>query len=76
MLAFTAVALIAVVFLSGLFVWVVVHNPLRELETGTERIAGGELGYQIPVRSQDEVGQLAQSFNDDEHPAADGARLR
>jgi two-component system NtrC family sensor kinase len=63
MLAFTAVSLIAVVFLSGLFVWVVVHNPLRELETGTERIAGGELGYQIPIRSQDEVGQLAQSFN-------------
>ena len=35
MLAFTTVSLIAVVFLSGLFVWVVVHNPLRELETGT-----------------------------------------
>jgi two-component system NtrC family sensor kinase len=64
MLAFTTVSLIAVVFLSGLFVWVVVHNPLRELETGTERIARGELGYQIPIRSQDEVGQLAQSFNE------------
>ena len=64
MLAFTAVALIAVVFLSGLFVWVVVHNPLRALETGTQRIASGNLGYQIPVQSQDEVGELAQSFND------------
>jgi two-component system NtrC family sensor kinase len=64
MLGYTGVALIAIVFLSGLFVWIVVHNPLRELETGTERIAGGSLGYQIPVRAQDEVGQLAQSFND------------
>ncbi len=64
MLAYTAVALLAVVLLSGLFVWIVVHNPLRELETGTERIASGDLGYQIPVRSQDEVGELAHSFNE------------
>ena len=64
MLAYTAVALLAVVFLSGLFVWIVVHNPLRELKTGTERIARGDLGYQIPVHSQDEVGELAHSFND------------
>src|SRR5208337_5118032 len=64
MLACTAVALLAVVFLSGLFVWIVVHNPLRELETGTKRIATGDLGYQIPVHAQDEVGELAQSFNE------------
>jgi two-component system, NtrC family, sensor kinase len=64
MLAGTAVALLAVVFLSGLFVWIVVHNPLRELKTGTERVATGRLGYQIPVHSPDEVGELAQSFNE------------
>jgi len=64
MLAGTAVALIAVVFLSGLFVWIEVRNPLRELKTGTERVATGELGYQIPVHSPDEVGELAQSFNE------------
>lgn len=63
MLAYTALALLGVVFLSGLFVWVVVHNPLRELETGTQRIASGNLGYQIPVHAHDEVGELAQSFN-------------
>jgi two-component system NtrC family sensor kinase len=64
MFAYTAVALIAVAFLSGLFVWMVVHNPLRELKAGTERIASGNLGHQIPVHSNDEVGELAQSFND------------
>jgi two-component system NtrC family sensor kinase len=64
MLGYTALSLIGVVFLSGLFVWIVVHNPLRELETGTERIAGGNLGYQIPVHAHDEVGQVAQSFNE------------
>jgi two-component system NtrC family sensor kinase len=64
MTIYTALALLGVVCLSGLFVWIVVHNPLRELETGTERIASGKLGYQIPVHSHDEVGELAQSFND------------
>ncbi len=61
MLVSTGVALIAVVFLSGLFIWIVVHNPLRELKTGTERVASGKLGHQIPVHSHDEVGELAQS---------------
>ena len=64
MLAFMAVALIAMVSLSGLFVSVVVHKPLRALQTGTQKIASGNLGYQIPVQSQDEVGELAQSFNE------------
>jgi two-component system NtrC family sensor kinase len=64
MFGYTTVSLIAVVALSGLFVWIVVHNPLRELEMGTERIASGDLGYQITVHAQDEVGQVAQSFND------------
>lgn len=64
MMIYTALALLGVVSLSGLFVWIVVHNPLRELETGTERVASGKLGYQIPVHSHDEVGELAQSFND------------
>jgi two-component system, NtrC family, sensor kinase len=64
MLMYTGVALLLVVFLSGLFIWVVVRNPLRALEAGTERVAKGELGFQIPVQSNDEIGDLAQSFND------------
>jgi two-component system, NtrC family, sensor kinase len=63
MAAATVVALIAVVFLSGLFIWIVVRNPLRDLKVGTERVANGNLGYQIAVRSHDEAGELAQSFN-------------
>ena len=64
MLAYTGVALLLVVFLSGLFIWVVVRNPLRALKAGTERVAKGELGFHIPVNSNDEIGDLAQSFND------------
>ena len=63
MLASTAVAMLAVVFLSGLFVWIVVHNPLRELKAGTEIVAKGKFGHQLPVTSHDELGELSQSFN-------------
>ena len=64
MLAYTAIALLIVVCLSGLFIWVVVRNPLRALQAGTERVAKGELGFHIPVNSNDEAGELAHSFND------------
>ena len=50
------------VVFSGLFVWIVVHNPLRELQTGTERSPGGNSASRFRS-SQDEVGQLAKSFN-------------
>ena len=64
MMAATGAALIAVLFLSWLFICVVVRDPLRELKAGTERIARGDLGHQITVRSQDEAGELAESFNE------------
>jgi two-component system NtrC family sensor kinase len=51
----------------GLFVWVairtVLHTPLKRLREGTEHLAEGELGYQIPVNSADELGALAIAFN-------------
>lgn len=51
----------------GLLVWIairtVLHTPLRRLRVGTEHLAEGELGYQIPVQSADELGDLAVAFN-------------
>jgi two-component system NtrC family sensor kinase len=63
MLGYTAGALLIVAVLSWLFVWRVVGKPIKALEKGTEHLSEGELGYQIEVRSQDEVGDLAHSFN-------------
>jgi two-component system NtrC family sensor kinase len=63
MLAYTLFAVLVIAFLSWLFVWRVVGQPIRALKAGTERLADGELGYQIQVQSHDEVGNLAQSFN-------------
>jgi two-component system, NtrC family, sensor kinase len=62
-LSYTAVAMLIVGVMSWLFVWWVVDKPIRVLRNGTEHLSLGELGYQIEVRSQDEVGDLARSFN-------------
>ena len=40
-----------------------VYVPLRDLEGGAKRLARGDLSHPIVVRSNDEFGQLAQSFN-------------
>ena len=47
----------------GFFVHRLVYVPLRDLETGARRISMGNLQQTIPVRSDDEFGQLAASFN-------------
>jgi signal transduction histidine kinase len=48
-----------------------VTRPLRHLSAASRSIAAGELGTRVPVRSRDEVGQLAAAFN---RMAADLAR--
>jgi len=62
-ISYTAAAMLIVAVMSWLFVWWVVDKPIRALKKGTEHLSLGELGYQIEVRSQDEVGDLARSFN-------------
>jgi two-component system NtrC family sensor kinase len=58
-LGFVVVAAFSV----GLFVHRLVYRPLRDLEAGAGRLAAGNLDEPIPVRSGDEFGQLATSFN-------------
>jgi len=38
-------------------------KPIKQLALGTERVAGGDLNQTIRVKSRDEVGDLAASFN-------------
>ncbi len=58
-LGFIVIAALSV----GFFVHRLVYVPLRDLETGARRLATGNLEQTIPVRSEDEFGQLAASFN-------------
>jgi two-component system NtrC family sensor kinase len=62
-------AVLAVGFVSAaavcilLLVHRLIYQPLRDLQHGARRLAGGNLGEPIPVRSRDEFGQVARSFN-------------
>ena len=38
-------------------------NPLKPIQKGAEAIEKGDFKYQIPVKSSDEVGSLAKTFN-------------
>jgi two-component system NtrC family sensor kinase len=49
--------------LVGFFVHRLVYLPLRDLESGAQRLSTGDLDQAIPVRSGDEFGKLAASFN-------------
>ena len=60
---YTAVAVLLISCLSAIFVVRVVYGPLKALEAGTRLLASGDLGYQIEVRSRDELADLAVSFN-------------
>ena len=50
-------------FLVSFLVNRMVYLPLRDLEEGAQRLATGDLEKPIPIRSKDEFGQLAASFN-------------
>jgi class 3 adenylate cyclase len=41
-----------------------VLSPVRELVAATERVKGGDLSARVAVSSGDEIGQLANSFNE------------
>ena len=53
-----------------------ISRPVRELTDGTKALAAGDLGHQVPVRTADEIGQLAQSFNRMSADLAHSTQLR
>lgn len=54
---------VAVALLVGIFLARTISHPVREVTKATQIVAGGDLGYQVPVRTKDELGELAKSFN-------------
>jgi two-component system, NtrC family, sensor kinase len=63
MLFYTILAAGSIGLLSWIFIYRMVHMPLHKLKSGTDRLAKGDLGFQIEASGDDETGELAQSFN-------------
>ena len=58
-----ALVTVAIALILGGILAYSLTRQLRELTAATERVADGEFGYQVEVRSKDELGELARSFN-------------
>jgi two-component system, NtrC family, sensor kinase len=65
-LQFLALSLAAIIlsgFVSGGFIWWLVHRPVRELVAGMRTASHGRLDQRLTVTAQNEVGDLARAFN-------------
>jgi two-component system, NtrC family, sensor kinase len=62
-LLYTMLAVLATSSLIPIFIWRVIHGPLKTLEAGTAHLASGDLGYQLPIETDDELASVSASFN-------------
>jgi signal transduction histidine kinase len=60
----SAIAASGIALLLGGVLAYTLTRSLRELTAATKELAKGKLGTQVEVRSQDELGELAASFNE------------
>ena len=52
-----------IALLLGIFLSRTLTRPLRELTQATHAVSEGNLSQQVPIRSNDELGELAKAFN-------------
>ncbi|HNS03208.1 MAG TPA: ATP-binding protein [Anaerolineae bacterium] len=62
-IVFGALGAAVIALVLGVLLARAISQPIGELTEATQRVASGELGLQVPVRTQDEIGELAVSFN-------------
>lgn len=63
-LLLSTAAIIVLVSLLSLLLAQVFVRPVRRLQTAVNRVSGGEVGVEVPVRGGDEFADLGSSFND------------
>ncbi|MFH1783236.1 MAG: ATP-binding protein [Candidatus Omnitrophota bacterium] len=60
---FLTVVIAVLVFVLGLVFIRGIVLPINKLALGTKKIADGDFAYKLDIKSEDEIGQLAVSFN-------------
>jgi len=56
-------AILSGISLAALITKRILQKPLQDLTAATEKLATGDFSYKVPVRFQDELGDLAIAFN-------------
>jgi signal transduction histidine kinase len=59
----SAIGTVALAFIFGALLSRTIARPIRELTKATREIASGKFDQKVTVRSRDEIGELAASFN-------------
>lgn len=62
-IAFLAIAVLAGVFAAGVLLSRRITNPIRRLVDSAHALQRGDLGHRASVDASDEIGQLADAFN-------------
>jgi signal transduction histidine kinase len=60
---FTSIATSVLALLLGLLIFRQIVAPIHAMTAAAQRIAAGQLDQRVQVKSRDEVGQLARTFN-------------
>lgn len=63
LLGLILVTALAAPMLMGALSWRMVHQPLRRLLRGIQRLEKGDLGHRIPSEASAEMEEVAQAFN-------------
>ena len=60
---YIVLTILVVCIISILFVFFMVHRPVKKIVEGTKKVAEGRFSFTIDIDSKDEIGILASSFN-------------
>jgi len=60
----SGIAVVLVGVVAGAFLWLFVRRPVKRLNEGMGMVASGHLDHRLPVNGNDELGQLAEKFNE------------
>lgn len=61
--AYVVIFVLAVSTFLGIIIYKIVSKPVQVLVSGMEKVARGDLNQPVPIRSTDEMGVLASTFN-------------
>ncbi|MEZ4770073.1 MAG: ATP-binding protein [Caldilineales bacterium] len=75
-IVFGALGATVIALILGILLARAISRPVKELTEATQRVSRGDLGHQVPVRTEDELGQLAASFNQMSTDLATSNQLR
>ncbi len=75
-LLLSAIGAVILALVFGIMLSRNITNPVSELTSATHAMADGKLGQKVKVRSRDEIGELAESFNKMSGDLANSFNLR